>query len=456
MSRTGLARVAPTPEAIVVAVVLPLVFLHRKYQPSWTLSAGSTGVTIMLSDLAVLAAATAGLSAGLRYGLGRLRPGLVVLLAAAGLLAWILLATAYGPAVNDGYRLGTHLVTAAKFVEYAFLALTVPLVVRRRDDGLAIFAALTAWSVAMTSVAVLQFLGLVNEFEGRRPGQREPSYVGIHDLAALSGGVLSLALVALVLGTDDRRERIGAWIAGLSGAVGLVLSGAVAGALGIGVAAVAVTVVALARHTLTARRLLALGGVMLAIAAGVVALRSADLESGLKFLGIAPAKQTQSFKGETYAQRSVLAYIGWRAFADHPLLGVGWQGTSERASYEPYLADAERKFPNVPRLALPSPQHPWGVQNGWLQAATDLGAPGFVLFAGLFATGLVLAARTALRASAALAPVALVAVCWLLVVMGVWIGLGIVAGIPQDGLMWLGVGLTAAAAALVADGRERV
>ncbi|MDX6514123.1 MAG: O-Antigen ligase [Gaiellaceae bacterium] len=456
MSRTGLRDVATTPEVAAVALVLPLIFLHRKYQPEWTLGVGSTGASVRLSDLAVLAAAAAGLVAAVRYGIDRLRPGRLAFLVGAALLAWILAATFYPLAWEHHYRFATHLVTALKFVEYALLALVVPLVVRSRKDLRILLGSLTAWSVAMSTVAVLQFFGIVNELEGRRPGQREPAYVGIHDLAALSGAVLSIGLVALALGTDDRRERVGAWVAGISGAVGLVLSGAVAGALGAGVAAVAVVVVAFRRGALDRRRFLALAGIMAVIGAGVVALRSADLQNGLKLFGVEPAKQTQSAAAETYAQRSVLAYIGWRTFAGHPLLGVGWQGTSEAENYEPYLADAKRRFPDVPPVALPSPQHAWGVQNAWLQAAAELGVPGFLLFAGLFVVSLAIAARVALRAAREIAPLGLLAACWLFVVMGVWIGLGIVAGIPQDALQWLAVGLAAAAAALAADGRQGI
>ena len=91
----------------------------------------------------------------------------------------------------------------------------------------------------MTIVGVLQFLGLVNEFEGRRPGQREPSYVGIHDFAALSCAALVLGLVAIAFGTRGRWRQVLAGVATVAGAVGLVLSGSVAAAGGLAVAAAA-------------------------------------------------------------------------------------------------------------------------------------------------------------------------------------------------------------------------
>ena len=44
---------------------------------------------------------------------------------------------------------------------------------------------------------------------------------------------------------------------------------------------------------------------------------------------------------QSYRQRTLLAYIGGRIFLDHPLLGVGWQGSADEYAYRPYLADAQ-------------------------------------------------------------------------------------------------------------------
>src|SRR3712207_8417762 len=38
-----------------------------------------------------------------------------------------------------------------------------------------LFRSVVAWSCVMTAIGILQFLGWVDEFEGRRPLQREPS-----------------------------------------------------------------------------------------------------------------------------------------------------------------------------------------------------------------------------------------------------------------------------------------
>src|SRR5207237_1890316 len=128
---------------------------------------------------------------------------------------------------------------------------------------------------------------------------------------------------------------------------------------------------------------------------------------------------------ERSVHRSLLAYIGVRIFADHPILGVGWQGSEEEGNYGPYLAAAHRRFPGEPAVAFPSPQHAWGVQNAYLQTLTDMGLVGFALIVALFVCGLVTGVRAALRGPPELALLALVGLLWLLVAAGVWKGLGL-------------------------------
>jgi O-antigen ligase len=450
-ARTHAWRPAAGP--LVLALAVPLIFIHATYQPSVSVDLGSTSATLYLSDAAVLVAAAAGLVEGLRRGFWPLRAGLPVQLAGGAFLAWILAATVYPLAYEDHYRVAVHLVTALKLCEYAFLSLAVPLVLRRRDDALPLFATLTAWSVAASTGAVLQFLGLVNEFEGRRPGQREPSFLGIHDLAALSGGVLGLALAAIALGPLPRRQRQVAVVAGVSGAVGLALSGAVAGVAGLAAAAGAAALLAWLRRVLDLRRLVLLALPVVLVAAGVFALRSANIDSFLRFVGVRTAEEAPNLHGDSYSQRSVLAYIGGRIFLAHPVLGVGWQGTSEEESYGPFLDDAHRKFPAVPELSFPAPEHPWGIQNAYIQAGAELGVVGLAAFLALFGTAFAVALRATLRARRDEAAAAAVPILLLLMTMGVWLGLGLIAGTPLVGLQWLALGLAAAAATWTAHER---
>jgi O-antigen ligase len=340
----------------------------------------------------------------------------------------VLASNVYGALREDGYGFETHFLTAAKFAEYSLLALAAPLVLRAVADLEYALATLTAWSCAATTGALLQFLGVLNEFEGRRPGQREPSFLGIHDLAALSGATLSLGLLAIALG---RCRRLGA-IGGVAGGLGVVLSGATAAAAGVAAAGAAAWV-------LGRRRARALGAVVAVVVAGVIGIRALDTRPLLDLLGVEHPREVETNPEASWQQRLALAYIGTRIFFAHPLFGVGWQASADDSSYRPYVDDARRRFPDLPERALPSPEHRWGVQNAYVQAAADMGVVGLAAFLALFLVPLRVAWRSGVRGA--------VPMLWLLVAMGVWLGIGLVAGIPLVGLTWLSIGLAAAAAA---------
>ena len=440
MKRPTLTAERHSAGALVLALAVPPLFLHARYSPGFSISAGSTSLSIELADVAVLAVAAVALDAARRHGVRALRPGRAVWIAAAAYLGLVLAGTLYGPAVTDGYPFASSLVSAAKYAEYAVLAVAVPLLVRTSADRFALLFAVAAWSAAATFWGALQFLGLVDEFEGRRPGQRETSFLGVHDFAALSAAALAIALVAVAFGPRDRRERLLAWTAGAAGTLGVVLSGALAsvGAVLLGTAVVAAA--ARHRHSLTGRRAAALAGIACLVTAGSLAIRSADLDQFLRFLGVSPEEEETTGNVQSYAHRTVLAYIGVRIFLDHPVLGVGWQGSALESSYEPYLDDARRRYPSVSEESLPSPEHPWGVQNGFVQAAADLGIPGLLALLGLFATGLWTALAGFLRGP----PDALVPLLWLIVAAAELTALGLFAGVPVDALLWLALGLAVA------------
>jgi O-antigen ligase len=429
---------------VVLGLALPLVFLHVDFQPSFTLTLHEVSGNADLSDLAVLVVAVAGLVAGIRLGFRPLRSGALVWLSSAALLVLVGAATFYPLLGSETYHWKSHVPTAVKFGEYALLALAVPLVVRRRADARATLAALAAWSVAATVVGFVQFFGW-RILEAYPAGRRQPSFLGHHDFAGLSGAALAVALVAVALPAwrIDRRVAVAS---GVAGALGLVLSGSTAGALGLAAATLAAGVVAWRRVGLPARRALALAAIAGAVVGGVLLQRGGDFDQLLRSLGVRHKRESEGV--QTYVQRALLVYIGWRIFLDHPGAGAGWQASEkEPTTYQPYLADAHREFPDAPAIAFPSPAHPWGIQNAYVQALADLGVIGLVLFLGMFAAGLWTAGRAALRAPPETAALATVAGAWLLVAMGVWSALGLVAGIPLDGLTWLALGLAAATAA---------
>src|SRR5207244_10740133 len=140
-----------------------------------------------------------------------------------------------------------------------------------------------------------------------------------------------------------------------------------------------------ARHRVPTRGLAALGAIAALVAAGVVTLRGNDFDQFLRFLGVRKEEAATRENIQTYVHHTLLAYIGWRIFLDHPAIGAGWQASGKEPSvYGRYLAAARREFPEVSPLAFPSPQHQYGVQNAFVQALADLGVVGFLLLVGVF------------------------------------------------------------------------
>lgn len=425
-----------TPEALVLAVAIPIVFWHLRYQPSVHVHLGSTIVGIQLSDLAVLAVLLAGLAAGRRLGFARLRAGRPIWIAAGLLFVWIAVETAL-PAGSHGYPWQTHGVTAAKFFEYALLAPAVVLVVRRHADLLLLAGALVAWSVVATFVGLLQFFG-ANIFVSGATGGRQLSFLGFHDFGALSAAALAVGIAAIALPALGLNSRLG-WIAAATGALGVILSAPITAVIGLGIAAVALVAIASLRGELAPRRLAAVAAILAVTAAGAVAMRGDQLDEVLRFVGI-ETEQTANENVQSFAHRSVLAWIGWKIFLDNPVAGVGWEASGDPERFMPYVPAARREFPDEPDLAFPAPDRRYGVQNLYVQTLADLGAVGLLLLLALLAS----AGWVAIRARNAVTTIGLL---WTTVVAGIWAALGIVAGIPLDALTWVGLGLVAIAGA---------
>ena len=142
--------------------------------------------------------------------------------------------------LGEEYDVGVHAVSVAKFAWYACLLPATVLLVRSVRDAVPLLRVVVAWSVAATAVGLLQFLGVVAEFEGKRPGQREPSFVGIHDFAALSGAALVVGAIGVALGDGRPVGRRWSAVAVAAGALGVVLSGAMTAVIGVWLAVAAV------------------------------------------------------------------------------------------------------------------------------------------------------------------------------------------------------------------------
>jgi len=431
---TRLANRGVSPGAVVLAAAIPILFLHVRYQPDVRIATGSTTIDAYLSDFGVLAVIAVAVAEAVRQGARPLLRGRVLWIVLGLFLAWMLAAVGYGRLHESAYPWQTHGVTAAKFAEYALLAPAVPLLLRGARDLLLPLWSVALWSSAATIVGIAQFFG-ASIFLSGTVGRRQASFLSSADFAALSAGALLVGIVALAV-PRVAHARLPAAIATVSGALGMIVAGAVAALLGLATA----LVVLVPRRELAPRRLRVVAVVSAVVLVGVVAIRGSDLDAFARFLGASPgAKTGQSSKVQTYAHRTLLAWIGFEIWKDHPVIGVGWEGSSEPVNFEPYLPAAHRRFPEEAPLAFPSagPERRYGVQNSWVQALADLGVVGFLLWAAVFAAAAWTAARAPGSVTALYGLLATALLAWL------WTAQGFVAGIPLDALTFLSFGLAA-------------
>jgi hypothetical protein len=434
--------------ALILTAAIPFLFLHERFQPELAIAAGDTSIQIRLADWALLAVVGAALVAAFARGAAPLRAGRLLWLTGGLLLGWLAFAALRPVSVADD-RFADNLVSYLKFVEYALLALAVPLLVRRSRDLTIVLLGLVLWSAVASSVALLQLFGS-DVFRVSTSGWRYSSFLGRHDLAALSALAASLVAARVVAGRSALPlHRVLVPIA-VAGPLGLVLAGSVAAAGGFAVGALGLWLVARRRYGPSRRQIGTLAALVAAVILGVTAIRSEALEDFLRFVGIHGNDAAQGV--ETYSQRTVLAYIGLRIAQDNPIVGVGWQRSSRPEVFEPYVPDARERFPDVVDLAFPAEGREWGVQNLYIQMLADTGVIGLALLILVGAAGLTLAWRAAARAPTPWAAGAGLAVlCALLTLAAEWASLGIVAGIPLQAATCLLLGLAAAGAAAAAQ-----
>jgi O-antigen ligase len=432
-------RASVSPGTLVLAGAIPFLFLHASFQPSVTVTLGGASTTAYLSDFAVLAVVVAALYAVRREGLAPLRGGALLWTAVAALFAWIAVEVAYGHLRAHGYSLDEHGVSAAKFFEYGLLAPSVVVLVRRRTDLTLLLCSLVLWSCAATFVGILQFFGVAAADPHPSVGHRQASFLSSSDFAALSGAALLIGIAALAVPRLRLGSRLGG-VAATTGVLGMVVAGSTASVLGLATALAALALVFALRRDVSWRRLAAAGAIGGVVLAGTIAIRSSDLEAFGRFLGGSPAKQARPTRVATYAHRTLLAWMGWEIWKDHPLLGVGWEGSADPAIFVAYLPAMHRRFPGEPALAFPAdaPDRHYGVQDAWIEALSDLGVVGFVLWVSAFASAAWLALRRALRSDAAGPLLGLLGIGLL---VWLWAAQGFYAGIPLDALTFIVFGL---------------
>ena len=274
-------------------------------------------------------------------------------------------------------------------IEYALLAPAVVLLFRRAVDLERFLVVFVVWAAAAGGWGLLQFLGVVNEFDGRRTGQREVSFLGHQDLGTFTGAALTLALAAIVLG---ERRRLLVWAGVVGGSLGVALDASIFAFFGVMLAGVAIALVGRRLGTLTIRRSIAvaLTAILFVVGSGVYVLRGSDVSNYFSFLG---ASRQRSSRRPTRAcrsgaQRTMLAWIGWRMWVDHPLLGIGFERSN--TDFQPYLEAAKRRFPGQPAEAYPSDREQVGRPELLRSSSSPTsGIVGFVLGVATFATGLV-------------------------------------------------------------------
>ena len=170
---------------------------------------------------------------------------------------------------------------------------------------------------------------------------------------------MALAL-GLALFTPAHRLGRLPLVAGVAGAIGVVLGAAVAGLLGLylAVAAILATAVVAGRRE---RPVVVTLAVTAAITLGVLSLRSGDLGAFLRSVGIGERREDEFGNAASWNERLIYAYIGGRIFLANPILGTGWHGElppDEFARFSTTRAPAseqpESYFPRATRPSSPS------------------------------------------------------------------------------------------------------
>ena len=417
--------------ALVLTVAIPFLFVHERFQPELAIAVGSTSLEIRLADWAVLAVVAVALITAVRRGTKPLAAGRLLWISGALLLGWLAFA-ALRPVAMDDAQFDEHLVSYLKFVEYALLAVAVPLVVRRPRDLTLVLLGVVLWSAVATGVALLQLLGS-DIFSVSTSGWRYASFLGRHDLAALSALAASLAAARIVTG---RGHVPATWLfplAATAGVLGLVLAGSVAAAGGFAIGAVGLWIAARHRFAPSRRQTAALVATVATVAAG----RGDDPQRGARRLSPLrrPARRRHGTgRGDVLAAHGARVHRpSHRAGQSRSSASAGSARRGRRSSSRTWTTRASASRTSSTSRS-PRKGNPWGVQNLYIQVLADAGAIGLALLLLVGAAGLVLAWRAAARAPTPWAAGAgLVVVCALLTLGAEWASLGIVAGNPAAG-----------------------
>ena len=287
----------------VFLVTLGLCLFRAADLPSLDVGIGGTTVSIGPADPALLL--TAVLAVRQLWIRRRIpSPWLLAAIAAFALLITV-------SAIPNG---ASALTAAGKLSDFAILALGAAAFVdtRRRFSQLAFF--LVAFCTVAVAWGAVEFV--VNG------GKRQGSFMGEHDLAALSTMALVYGLAHLF--HRDRRPPTVALVGIVVGALGIVLGASLASVLGLYIATVAMIALALGRRDLRRRAVVVTVLICAVVTAGTYGLRSADLGFLQSWFG--PPPETPGQYAASWSHRLIYVYIGGRVFLDNPVFGTGWEG----------------------------------------------------------------------------------------------------------------------------------
>lgn len=426
---------------LILAATIVLSMRRAVDGPGFEFQLSTTEVRIVITDvaLAILAAAIAYCLVGRG---GMLKSAWAMVAAGLAFCAWLFISSA----VNGL----DALVSGIKFLEYGLVALGVLVIVRNRTQLWALIGLLIIVTAVAAGIALLQFFD-ISPIDGT-PGGRNPSFLGEHDLAALSTMSLTVALACLYVS----RHPLGrlTLLAAIAGVVGIVLGASIASLVGLYLAVLTIGVLAATRGELTRRALATTAAVVLITTAGVLVLRSGDLGSVLRYVGIAEEDRTlDSQYASSFSQRAILSYIGGRMFLDNPVTGVGWYGTIPPEEYAAYLDDARTRFPDQPASYFPAEDGEFIPQQTYDQVLYELGVVGAILFLALGGTSVrrAISAGRQWPSGGADEALAYVPAAWLFALIGGLAGAALFGGVPFATVFWLTLGVVAVAPMLVPD-----
>ena len=430
---------------IVLATATVLSLIRSIDQPGFSLAVAGTEVMFVITD-AALAVLGGFCLHRLLVGHGSVpRPARAVTIAAAAFSFWLVLSSAAN---------GAEAMTAAvKLLEYGVLALGFVLFVRRPLQLWLLLGVLVAFTVVAVGYGLLAFVD-APFVESRVPARRQPSFLGEHDLAALSTMMLAVGLAALF--TPAHRLGRLPLVAGIAGAIGVVLGAALAGLLGLYLTAGAIVAVAVARGVATKRAVALTSAATVAITVGVLTLRSGDLGAFLRSVGIGERRDDPFGNAASWNERLIDAYVGGRVFLENPIAGTGWHGLLPPREYVRFIDDARARFPDQPASYFPSVDG-FIPQQTYDQVLYELGIVGAVLFLVL-AFVVVRASVRVVRAWPHDDPDDLVAylpAAWVGALAGGLAGAALFGGVPLAAIFWLTIGIAAVAPALAATVRTR-